>query len=77
MLWFLLACVGLAILPQTALAGQFDPPVYYHMGLRNNLPLAIVSADFNGDATSIWRSPTSARHRQDFTGQGRRYLHLR
>jgi len=42
----LLALAGLA---QTALAGQFKMPVYYDMGRHNNLPLSIVSADFNGD----------------------------
>jgi hypothetical protein len=46
--WVLLALVGLATLPQTALAGQFNPPVYYNLGPRNQ-PIAIVSADFNGD----------------------------
>jgi hypothetical protein len=50
MTWtLLLALAGLAILPQTALAGQFKKPVYYNMGRRNDLPLSIVSADFNGD----------------------------
>jgi hypothetical protein len=44
----LLALAGLAVLPQTALAGQFKPPVYYNLGPRNQ-PIAIVSADFNGD----------------------------
>jgi hypothetical protein len=44
----LLALAGLAILPQTVVAGQFKPPVYYNLGPRNQ-PTAIVSADFNGD----------------------------
>jgi FG-GAP-like repeat len=45
--WILL--LSLANLPQAALAGQFKKPVYYNMGRHNNLPLSIVSADFNGD----------------------------
>jgi len=45
-LWFLLAWVGLAMLPQTALAGQFKKPVYYP---APGLPEAIVTADFNHD----------------------------
>ena len=46
-LWtLLLAVAGLAILQQTALAGQFKPPVYYKVG---TLPYSIVTADFNHD----------------------------
>jgi hypothetical protein len=42
----LLAMVGLAILPQTVLAGQFKKPVYY---AAPGLPVAVVTADFNND----------------------------
>lgn len=47
MSWILLlALAGLAILPQTSLAGQFKPPVYYS---APGLPWAVVKADFNHD----------------------------
>jgi hypothetical protein len=47
----LLALAGLAILPQTALAGQFKKPVYYHVGKPFNAdPVAVIAADFNKDA---------------------------
>ena len=42
----LLALAGLAILPQTALAGQFKPGVYYKVG---GVPYSIVTADFDHD----------------------------
>ena len=42
----LLVLAGLAMLPQTALAGQFKKPVYYS---APGLPWAVVTADFNGD----------------------------
>jgi hypothetical protein len=42
----LLAMAGLAILPQTALAGQFKKPVYYPL---NDVPYGVVTADFNND----------------------------
>jgi hypothetical protein len=42
----LLALAGLAILPQTALAGQFKNPVYYTL---NDVPYGVVTADFNND----------------------------
>jgi hypothetical protein len=42
----LLALAGLAIVPQTVVAGQFKPPVYYKVG---GLPYSIVTADFNRD----------------------------
>jgi hypothetical protein len=41
-----LALAGLAVLPQTALAGQFKTPVYYKVG---GVPYSIVTADFNHD----------------------------
>jgi hypothetical protein len=46
MTWMLLALAGFAILPKTALAGQFKAPVYY---AAPGLPWAVVSADFNHD----------------------------
>ena len=47
MTWILLfALAGLAILPQTALAGQFKKPVYYPL---NDVPYGVVTADFNND----------------------------
>jgi hypothetical protein len=54
----LLALVGLAILPQMVLAGQFKPAVYYKVG---TLPYSIVTADFDHDgnldlAVSDWGS---------------------
>jgi hypothetical protein len=46
-MWILLlALAGLAMLPQTALAGQFKKPVYYKVG---GVPYSIVTADFNHD----------------------------
>jgi hypothetical protein len=42
----LLALAGFAILPKTALAGQFKAPVYYP---APGLPVAVVAADFNHD----------------------------
>jgi hypothetical protein len=42
----LLALAGLAMLPQTALAGQFKKPVYYS---APGLPVALVTADFDHD----------------------------
>ena len=44
--WVLLALAGLAMLPQTALAGQFKTRVYYKVG---SLPYSVVAADFNRD----------------------------
>ena len=47
LMWILLlALAGLAMLPQTALAGQFKKPVYYKVG---GVPYSIVTADFNHD----------------------------
>src|ERR1700720_2567379 len=47
MTWMLLlALASLAVLPQTALAGQFKKPVYYS---APGLPWAVVTADFNND----------------------------
>jgi hypothetical protein len=47
MMWIvLLNLAGLAIPPQTALAGQFKTPVYYS---APGLPEAVVTADFNQD----------------------------
>jgi len=42
----LLALAGPAVLAQTALAGQFKMPVYYHAG---SLSYSVVAADFNQD----------------------------
>jgi len=42
----LLALAGLAMLPHSALAGQFKTPVYYKVG---SLPYSVVAADFNQD----------------------------
>src|SRR6202011_989610 len=42
----LLPLAGLAILPQTLVAGQFKAPVYYS---APGLPWAVVEADFNHD----------------------------
>jgi hypothetical protein len=45
LIWTLLL-TALAVLPQSAWAGQFKKPVYYSVP---GLPWAIVTADFNGD----------------------------
>ncbi len=47
LIWFVLLVA--AVFPQVTFAGQFQKPVYYDLGKNNNLPLAIVSADFNND----------------------------